>query len=87
MNDAYQKTKRRACYLPTWKIWNKSSNDERAVFQDESDFPLQIPISSQNDRVYFKGRKKKDVPDKNLSHWTNRQSVKVMVQQHSNGTE
>ena len=44
---------------------------ESAVFQDESNFSLQIPINSQNDRVYFKGRKK-DVPDKNPSHQTNR---------------
>ena len=32
---------------------------------DESDFPLQIPRNSQNDRVFFK-EQKKDVPDKNL---------------------
>ena len=51
---------------------------ERAVFQDESDFPLQVPLNSQNDRVYYKG-KKKDVPDQNLFHETNRQSVKAMV--------
>ena len=51
---------------------------ERVVFQDESYFLLQISINSQNDRAYFKGQKK-DVPDKNLSHQSNRQSVKVMV--------
>lgn len=51
---------------------------ERAVFQDKSDFPLEIPLNSQNDRVYHKG-KKQDVPDKNLYHPTNRHSVKVMV--------
>ena len=51
---------------------------EHAFFQDENDFLLQFPINSQNDRVYFKGWKK-DNPDKNLSHQTNRQSVKVMV--------
>ena len=51
---------------------------ERAVFQDESDFPLKIPLNNQNDRVYFKGQKK-DVPDENLFHSTNRQSIKVMV--------
>ena len=50
----------------------------RAVFQVESDFLLQIATNSQNDRFYFKGQKK-DVPDKNLSHQTNRQSIKVMV--------
>ena len=51
---------------------------ERTVFQDESDFPLQIPTNTQNNRVYYKGQKK-DVPDKNLTHQTNRQSIKVMV--------
>ena len=51
---------------------------ERAVFQDESDFPLQVPLNNQNDRVYYKGTKK-DVPDQNLFHPSNRQSVKVMV--------
>ena len=51
---------------------------ERAVFQDECDFPLEVPINSQNDRVYFKGVKK-DVPETNLCHKSNRQSVKVMV--------
>lgn len=51
---------------------------ERAVFQDESDFPLEIPINRQNNRVYFKGQKK-DVPRKNLCHEGNRQCKKVMV--------
>ena len=39
---------------------------------------LQIPINSQNDCVYVKGQRK-DVFDKNLSHQTNIQSVKVIV--------
>ena len=51
---------------------------ERAVFQDESDFPLQVPLNIQNNRVYYKG-KKKDVPGENLFHPSNRQSIKVMV--------
>ena len=51
---------------------------ESAVFQDESDFPLQIPINSQSDHIHFKDQKK-DVLDKNLSHEINRQPVKVMV--------
>ena len=51
---------------------------EHAVFQDESDFPLEIPMNNQNNRVYFKG-KKSDVPDENLCHPTNKQSKKVMV--------
>ena len=51
---------------------------ERAIFQDESDFPLQVPLNSQHDRGYHKG-KKKNVPDENLFHPSNHQSVKVMV--------
>ena len=55
---------------------------ERAIFQDEfkfeSEFLLQISINSQNDRVYFKGQKKM-LLIKNLSHQTNRQSVRVML--------
>ena len=51
---------------------------ERAVFQDESPFPLQIPINKQNNRVYFKG-KKSDVPAKNLSHESNSICEKVVV--------
>ncbi|XP_066910471.1 uncharacterized protein [Clytia hemisphaerica] len=51
---------------------------ERAVFQDESDFPLQVPLNTQNDRVYSKGLKK-DVRESSLFHETNRQSVKVMI--------
>ena len=38
---------------------------ERAVFQDEKDFPLNTPMNRQNNRVYYKG-KKGDVPSKNL---------------------
>ena len=52
--------------------------ETKSVFQDESDFPLQVPINSQNDHVCFKDQKK-DVTDKNLSHQTDGQSVKVMV--------
>lgn len=51
---------------------------ECAVFQDESDFPLQVPTNVQNNRVYYKGQKQ-DVPDENVYHQSNRQSVKVMV--------
>ena len=55
------------------KLETNSLMIERVVFL------LQISINSQNDRAYFKGQKK-DVPDKNLSHQSNRQSVKVMYQ-------
>ena len=51
---------------------------ERVVFQDEKDFPLEIPLNAQNNRVYFKG-KKSDVPLKRLCHPTKKLSKKVMV--------
>ena len=51
---------------------------EKCVFQDEKDFTLEVPLNPQNDRVYSKGEKK-DVPESNLYHNTNRQSKKVMV--------
>ena len=51
---------------------------EKCVFQDEKDFPLEVPLNHQNDRVYFQGDKK-DVPEENLFHQSNRQSKKVMV--------
>ena len=73
MNDATRKRRveRAGCLLE--KFETNPRMIERAVFPDESDFPLQVPINSQNDRAYFKGRKK-DVPDKNLSHQNNRQT-------------
>ena len=51
MNDATRKGKveRAGCLLE--KLETNPGMIERAVFQDESDFPLQIPINSQNDRV------------------------------------
>ena len=59
--------------------------EKKSIFQDESDFLLQIPINkiivsinSQNNGVHFKGQRK-DVPNKSPFHQTNRQSVKVMV--------
>lgn len=51
---------------------------EKAVWQDEKDFPLDIPVNTQNDRVYYKG-KKSDVPNENLNKATKRMSKKVMV--------
>ena len=59
---------------------------ERAAFQDEIDFPLQIPINIQNDCVCSKDQRKV-VPEKNLSHQTNRQSVKRMVSATWRGSE
>ena len=74
----HSKKKSRTCWMSAWKIRNKSTNDWEWGFLRWSDFSLQIPINSQNDRVYFKDRKE-DFPDKNFSHQTNKQSVKVMV--------
>ena len=51
---------------------------EKCVWQDEKDFPLDLPVNAQNDRVYYKG-KKTDVPDENLNIGTKRLSRKVMV--------
>ena len=50
---------------------------ECAAFQDKSSFPLQIPINSQKDCIYFKWQKK-NVPDKFFSHESNRLCVKVI---------
>ena len=78
MNDPTEKRRveHASCLLEKFEL--NPQMTEHAVFQDESDFRLQIPINSQNDRVCFKGQKK-DVPDENLSHQINRNSVKVMV--------
>jgi len=58
------------------------SNDkrviERLVFQDEKDFPLQVPFNSQNNRVYHKGPKN-DICQANLFSETNSFSDKLMV--------
>lgn len=54
---------------------------EKLVWQDEKDFPLQVPLNRQNNRVYFKG-KKSDVPAKNLFFQTKRQSKKSWFQLH-----
>ena len=61
MNEATQKRRveRPGCLLEKFKT--NPLVTELAVFQDESDFPLETSINSQNDRVYIKGQKK-DVP-------------------------
>ena len=51
---------------------------EKIVWQDEKDFPLQVPLNRQNNRVYFKGFKR-DVPAKNLFFKSKKQCKKVMV--------
>ena len=51
---------------------------EKCAYQDEKDFMLEVPTNIQNKNVYFKG-KKDQVPDENLFHQKNKQSIKVMV--------
>ena len=60
------------------KFGNNPRMIERAVFQDESNFSLQIPTNRQNNRVYFRG-KKCDVPLENLYHESNSNTKKIMV--------
>ena len=71
MNDPIRKRRveHAGCLLD--KFETNPQMIECLVFQDKSYFPLEISINSQNDRVYCKCQKK-DVPDKNLSHQTNR---------------
>ena len=78
INDTTQKRRLECagCLLEKFEI--NPIMIEREVFKDKRDFLLQLPLNSQNYRIYFKSRKN-DVPDKILSHQTNRQSVKVMV--------
>jgi transposase len=64
------------------KLAQRFSKDKRAcerlVFQDEKDFPLQVPVNTQNNRVYHRGLKK-DIPPAHLFAESNRQSLKLMV--------
>ena len=78
MDDACRKRRTDRASTLAEKFGTTKRKIERAVFQDESNFPLQTPINRQNNRVYFKG-KKKDVPVQNLFHEGNRQTKKVMV--------
>ena len=58
------------------KVAQRFSKDKRAcerlVFQDEKDFPLQVPVYTQNNRVYHRGLKK-DI----MFSESNRQSLKL----------
>ena len=52
---------------------------EKFAYQDEKDFTLEVKSTNiQNNRVYLQG-KKDQVPDENLFHQKNKQSIKVMV--------
>ena len=50
----------------------------RLAFQDEKDFPIQVPTNRQNNRVYFNGPKKGVQPARFYSE-KNKFSKKVMV--------
>ena len=77
-NDETKKrrSQRATALVERFKV--NSQTIEKLVWQDEKDFPLQLPLDQQNNRVYFKG-KKSDFPHKNLFFKTKRQSKKVMV--------
>ncbi len=49
------------------------------VFTDEKLFTLETPLNPQNDRVYAKEQKKKDVPEERLIRERSHFSKKVMV--------
>ena len=51
---------------------------EKFAYQDEKDFMLEVPTNTEKNRAYFKG-KKDLVPDQNIFHQTNKQSIKLMV--------
>ena len=70
MNDATSKRRVELADCLLEKFETNPRMVQHAVFKDERDFPLQIPINNQNDRVCFKGQKKV-VSHKNLSHQTN----------------
>ena len=57
--------------FPTWKV-------KQLVFQDEKDFPIQVPVNRQNNRVYGKG-KKSEISSSRLYHRKNKFSKKLMV--------
>ncbi len=78
MNEATRERRVNRAAGLSQKFGKNSRMIERAVFQDESSFPLQIPTNKQNNRVYYRG-KKSDVPVENLCHESNSQSKKVMV--------
>ena len=70
MNDATRKRRVDRAAGLVQKFKSNPRLIERAVFQDESDFPLQVPLNTQNDQVYSKGLKK-DVRESSLFHETN----------------
>ena len=48
----------------------------KTVWQDEKDFPLHVPVNTENDRVYHKGKFRIAI---SLNKETKKQSKKVMV--------
>ena len=57
---------------------------EKAVWQDEKDFTLDVPVNLKTDRLYGKG-KKSDVPDENLFASTIRFQAKLWFPMQSLG--
>ena len=55
----------------------------RLVFQDEKDFPLQIPTNRQNNSVSFSGSKN-DINPNRLFHEGNKFSKKVIISSVAN---
>ena len=51
----------------------------RIWFGDEKNFTLRAPVNSQNNRVYSRSKKKRDVPSKNVLAPKDRYDKKVMV--------
>ena len=58
--------------------FRKSRSVEKCVWQGEKDFTFDVPLNSQNSRV-FGFENKDNIQDNSFSHHTNRQSKKVMV--------
>ena len=66
-----------------WKdqlhLLNDFVNTQRKfVFEDEKDFPPQIPTNQQNNRVYFSGSKN-DINNNRLFHEINKFTKKVLI--------
>jgi len=75
----YEREKNRKSWRIGWKVWFLVSRiAENGVWQDEKDFTLDVPLNSQNNRVYGV-HSKLNIQDNRLFHHTNWQSKKVMV--------
>ena len=70
-----RRTKRAAALADRFR---KCRSVEKWVWQDKKDFTLDVPLNSQNSRVY-EFENKDNIQDNRLFHHTNRQSRKVMI--------